>query len=65
VEEKTSIAKQQSCKHVYAATEADETVKELLKKKHATIQELLEAVFSIQSILRLHTRDQNGAAVSG
>jgi hypothetical protein len=38
------------CKHVPLATEADATVEGLLQKKHATTEELLEAVFSVQSM---------------
>jgi hypothetical protein len=49
------IAKQLLCKHVNVATEADETVEEFLEKNHATIESLLEAVFSMPSNLRLYS----------
>jgi hypothetical protein len=50
-EEKVSIAKYWLCKHA--------TVDELLEKKHAAIEQLLEAIFSMRS------EDRNRAAVSG
>jgi hypothetical protein len=56
------IARQCHCKHVSSATQADATVAELLAEKHATIQELLEVVFHMQSTLRLYTMDRNGTA---
>jgi hypothetical protein len=46
------------------ATEVDSTVEELLDKKHATIQELLEAVFPMWFTPRLYTRVQNRTPVS-
>jgi hypothetical protein len=50
-------------KNVFAATEADTTMGELLEKKHATIG-LLEIVFSEGSTTRLYTGDRNGTMVS-
>jgi hypothetical protein len=38
------------CKHVPVATEAYAMVEGLLEEKHATTDELLEAVFSMQSL---------------
>jgi hypothetical protein len=43
-----SVAKQRHLKHVSAATEADAAVDEMLKKSHATVEELLGAVFSVR-----------------
>jgi hypothetical protein len=57
------VARQWLCNHV-AATEADATVNGLLEKKHMLVEELLEAVFIMQSAPRLYTRDQNGTVVS-
>jgi hypothetical protein len=49
------------------ATEADTNVEELLEKKHVTVEELLEAMFSIYVVgpEALYTGDRNGAAVNG
>jgi hypothetical protein len=40
--EKTPVTRKRCCKHVSAATEADTTMEELLEKKHARIEEMLE-----------------------
>jgi hypothetical protein len=42
--------------------DADATVEELLEKKHATIEELLEMTFSMRSASRLYAGNRNGAA---
>jgi hypothetical protein len=63
-EEITSIIKQRQCKHVSVATEANAPVEELLNKKHATIEELLEAVFSMRGAQVPLTGDRNGTAVT-
>jgi hypothetical protein len=63
--EETAVARQWLCKHVSAATEADATLEELLEKKHATIEEPLEAVFSVRFAPRPYTGGRNGAAVTG
>jgi hypothetical protein len=47
-----AIAMQRLCKYVSAATYADATVEELLEKKHATIEKLLEVVFSMRTSRR-------------
>jgi hypothetical protein len=44
-----AIAKQLLCKHVNVEAEADETPELFLEKQHATIEDLLEAVFSMLS----------------
>jgi hypothetical protein len=51
-------------KYISAATEADATVEELLEKKYSTTEELLKAVFSMQSTLRVYTRDENRTGIS-
>jgi hypothetical protein len=50
--DKTPTAKQWFGKHISAAAKADATAKELLEKKHTIIEELLEAVITMQSTLR-------------
>jgi hypothetical protein len=51
--EETSTARLQQP----TAGKADATVDGLLEKKHATEEELLEAVFCVQSAPRLYTRN--------
>jgi hypothetical protein len=50
-----AIAKQLLCKHVNVVTEVDETVEEFMEKNHVTIENLLEAVFSMRSNQRLYS----------
>jgi hypothetical protein len=58
----TCIIKQWHYKHIFATTQADATVEELMEKKHATIGELLEAMFSMRSASRIYTGNRNGIA---
>jgi hypothetical protein len=51
--EEVTVARQQRSKHAPTATDM-----------HATIEELLEGVFSVQSILRLYNKDQRDQLVS-
>jgi hypothetical protein len=60
----TAVARQWPSKHISAATESDATVEELLEKKHATIDELFEAVLYMRSAPMLYTEDRKGTAVS-
>jgi hypothetical protein len=47
--------------HEIAAREADVIVEDLLEKKYATIEELLEAVFSMPSATKLYTEDRSSS----
>jgi hypothetical protein len=52
------VARQWLCKHVSTATESRDC-----HNTNATMEELLEAVFSMQSASRLYTRDRNSQGV--
>jgi ribosome-interacting GTPase 1 len=51
--EKTAVARQRSHKYISASTH-----------KHATIEELLDAVFSLRSVTRLYNENEREKRVS-